>query len=288
VGTLLGEIELPRPKAAAPAAPVADFGTSPNGAGPVAGKYVYCIIACEEPVSFGAFGIGGRNDRIYTVHHGRLAAVVSDSPIGIYDPTRENVLAHEHVNQLVMNKFTVIPMAFSTIFRTDDDIVAFLRETHDAMVDILVKMKDKIEFGLKVLWDRDAVLKAIEASNDGLARLKEQIANNRQRSTYFERMQLGWMVERALKDQSESYISGIYNALRDHAVASRQDKPIGDKMILNAAFLVEREHEADFDAAVQELARSFGGKLAFRYTGPWPPYNFVNVRLRLERSGAQG
>ena len=27
-------------------------------------------------------------------------------------------------------------------------------------------------------------------------------------------------------------------------------------------------------------------KLTFKYTGPWPPYNFVNIRLKLERSTA--
>ena len=26
-------------------------------------------------------------------------------------------------------------------------------------------------------------------------------------------------------------------------------------------------------------------KLTFKYTGPWPPYNFVNIRLKLERAG---
>ena len=31
-----------------------------------------------------------------------LAAVVSDTPIVIYDPTRDNVLAHEFVNETVM------------------------------------------------------------------------------------------------------------------------------------------------------------------------------------------
>jgi hypothetical protein len=24
--------------------------------------------------------------------------------------------------------------------------------------------------------------------------------------------------------------------------------------------------------------------LTFKYTGPWPPYNFVNIRLKLERA----
>ena len=57
-------------------------------------------------------------------------------------------------------------------------------------------------------------------------------------------------------------------------------------MILNAAFLVERDKAAEFDAKVQEIARKYEGTLRFLYTGPWPPYNFVNIRLKLEHEGA--
>ena len=58
------------------------------------GKYVYCIIKSKEPRSFGPVGIGGRGDEVHTVHYEDLAAVVSNTPIIVYDPTRENVLAH--------------------------------------------------------------------------------------------------------------------------------------------------------------------------------------------------
>jgi hypothetical protein len=78
----------------------------------------------------------------------------------------------------------------------------------------------------------------------------------------------------------------IYDQLQDCATASRHNKPIGDKMILNAAFLVERDKASEFDQKVQEIAQRYEGKLRFHYTGPWPPYNFVNVRLKLERAGA--
>src|SRR5688572_33266724 len=56
------------------------------------GKYVYCIIRSSEERDFGAIGIGGEGKRVYTVRYRDLAAVVSDTPIRIYDPTRENVL----------------------------------------------------------------------------------------------------------------------------------------------------------------------------------------------------
>ena len=49
-------------------------------------------------------------------------------------------------------------------------------------------------------------------------------------------------------------------------------------------FLVAREQETHFDAKVKEIDARYE-KLTFKYTGPWPPYNFVNIRLKLERAG---
>lgn len=254
-----------------------------DGQGPE-GKYIYCIIEERQPKTFGKIGIGGRGDEIYTVHHGNLAAVVSDTPLVVYDPTRENALRHEQVNETVMNDYTVIPMSFGTVFKRADDVVEFLKGTSDALMDVLQKMRDKIELGLKVNWDRDAIIRDIEQENEEISRLKTEI-NRASSSTYFARMQLGRLVEQAMTSRSDQYVAEVYDHLRETAVASRAGKPIGDKMILNAAFLVDRDKANEFDERVQEIAKKHEGKLTFRYTGPWPPYNFVNIRLKLERAG---
>ena len=248
------------------------------------GKYVYCIIKTEAPRDFGTIGIGGRGDKVYTVHYKEFGAVVSNCPLIVFDPTRENALAHEHVNEVVMKDFTVLPMSFGTVFRTENDIKEFLKGTYEALSDVLQKMEGKIEFGLKVNWDKDQVIKEIETENEDIRRLKEEISSNTSTSTYFSRMQLGRVVESALQAKADAYVTEIYESLRDAAIASRSNKPIGDKMIMNAAFLVERDRATTFDQKVQEIALRYEGKLSFRYTGPWPPYNFVTIRLQLERS----
>ena len=259
-----------------------------EGDGAQEGVYVYCIIESSEPRTFGKIGIGGRSDEVFTVHYLDLAAVVSRAPLIVYDPTRENALTHEHVQEVVMNEhgFTPVPMSFGTLFKTDDDTVEFLKDTYDALRDVLVKMKDKLEFGLKVNWDRDQVLREIEQQNEVIRRLKAEIETNTQSSTYFARMQLGRLVEQALVDRSESIVREIYDHLRDAAIASRSNKVIGDKMIMNAAFLVGRDQAEHFDAKVHDIGKKFEGTLSFRYTGPWPPYNFVTIRLQLERSAS--
>jgi hypothetical protein len=208
------------------------------------GKYVYCVIHSAELRRFGAAGIGDNGS-------------------------------------IVMRDHTVIPMSFGTIFKTKDDIVQLLRSAYDAFGDVLAKMRDKMEFGLKVLWDRDSIVKDIEDEDEGIHRLKNEIALQKG-STYFARMQYGRAIDAALQARSERYGSEILDRLRDVAVASRINKPIGDKMIMNAAFLVSRDQEAAFDTRVKSIAAEHE-KLTFKYTGPWPPYNFVNIRLKLER-----
>ena len=248
------------------------------------GKYVYCIVRSERQRDFGAIGIGG-GQRVFTVAFQDLAAVVSDTPIVIYDPTRDNVLAHEFVNETVMREFTVIPMSFGTVFRSEDDVTELLRSTYQAFSDVLDKMQDKIEFGLKVLWDREKVVANLERENDEIRRLKDEISRHSASSTYFARMQLGRLIESALEDMSQRYVADIHEQLKTVAVASRSNKVIGDRMIMNAAFLVERAQEAPFDEKVKEASRQYEDILTFKYSGPWPPYNFVNIKLKLEKAG---
>src|SRR5712691_487920 len=112
---------------------------------PEQGKYVYCIIKTEVLREFGAVGIGGRGDRVYTVPFQEFAAVVSNCPLVVFDPTRENALAHEHIKE-------------------------FLKGTYEALSDVLQKMEGKIEFGLKVNWDKDKVVKEIESENEEIRR----------------------------------------------------------------------------------------------------------------------
>src|SRR5438094_10398277 len=96
---------------------------SSDADGMAEGVYVYCIIECSEPRTFGKIGIGARGDDVFTVHYRDLAAVVSRAALQVYDPTRENALTHEHVNEVVMidNGFTPVPMSFGTLFKTEED-----------------------------------------------------------------------------------------------------------------------------------------------------------------------
>ena len=139
-------------------------------------------------------------------------------------------------------------------------------------------MQNKLEFGLKVLWDRDAVIAEIEEEDEDIRRLRSEIASQKG-STYFARMQYGRLHRSGAAEPVGALRVGILEDLRASAVAARINKPIGDKMILNGAFLVSRDSEARVRSARVKQVAAQHEKLTFKYLGPWPPYNFVNIRL---------
>lgn len=255
----------------------------PEGPPGVGGRYVYGIVEAKDPTTFGKIGIGGGGELVYTIRYQDIAAVVSNTAVFIFDPTRENALVHEHVIETVMKVHTIIPMSFGTVFRTDDDIREVLRSIYSSLKDVLNQMAGKLEFGLKVNWDREQIIEELKEEDEEIRRFHEEIIRKHLQSTYLARMQLGRMVDKAMAERSTQYVRDIYEALRGVCVASRDNQPIGDKMIMNAAFLVERKREAEFDGVVNKIAKKYGKRLKFKYTGPWPPYNFVNIRLKLER-----
>src|SRR6185437_6428634 len=231
------------------------------------GRYVYGILQSRERLDFGKIGIGGEGEPVYTVNYQDIAAVVSNTSVYIFDPTRENALAHEHVIETVMRNNTIIPMSFGTVFRTDNDIREVLKSIYPSLKDVLHQMAGKLEFGLKVNWDRDQIIEDIKREDEEIRQFHQEIIRKHLQSTYLARMQLGRMIDKALAERSIGYVREIYEALRGVCVASRDNQPIGDKMIMNAAFLVERDREPEFDEAVNTIAKKYGQRLKFKYTG---------------------
>src|SRR5579864_5979283 len=189
-----------------------------NEAGPAAspsapgegGRYVYGIVRSKGAMNFGSIGIGGVGEQVYTVNYVDIAAVVSKTPVAIFDPTRENALAHEHVIETVMKNYTIIPMSFGTVFRTDDDIREVLKGIYSSVKDVLEQMAGKLEFGLKVTWDRDRIIEELQREHDEIHRFHQELTRKHLQSTYFARMQLGRMIDKALAELAANYVREIY------------------------------------------------------------------------------
>lgn len=244
-------------------------------------QYLYCVIRSSEPQQFNNLGIGGRGDIVYTVQYEDLAAVVSDSPIVEYDNTRRNMMAHTVVLEEVLQRFTILPVRFATVAPDEKTVrEKLLKRRYGELIMLLRDMDGLVELGLKALWYEGIVFDEILAENPGIRELRDKLARRPAEETYYDRMSLGEKVEAAMNRKRVEDSEHILSRLRPLVRKTRKNPEISERMVLNAAFLLEKEHQTDFDVAVQALDGEIGKRLIFKYVGPVPPYNFVNIVVR--------
>jgi hypothetical protein len=252
-------------------------------------KYLYCIIKCSRERSFnGVQAVGGRGDEVHTVGFKDLAVVVSDSPDMKYDVTRANMMAHQRVIERVMDEgFTVLPVRFGTVTRKDaatpvQDIQHKLLEGRfDELENLHDQLKERVELGLKALWrDEKAIFGEIVAENRAIRRLRDSLMPYMERApdaTHFDRLRVGELVRAALDRKRQTEAKRILSRIRPMAERIRENKVIMDRMVLNAAFLVDKAREQACDEAVRKLGEELGERMVFKYVGPTPPFNFCEI-----------
>jgi len=249
-------------------------------------KYLYCIIPCCENRTFDVNVIGNEGGVVHTVCHQGLAAVVSDSPATQYESTRQNMMAHERVLETVMRETTLLPVRFGTV--TDSassvkNIKKLLESRFEEFEELLREMEGKVELGLKAFWcNEKTVYEEIVAEDAAIRRLRDSLSGKPPEATHFDRVRLGEMVKEALNRKRAKEAARILLPLRQLPHSIRENDVFGDRMVVNAAFLVDRSKEPEFDRAVSKLDEQFGGRVALKYIGSAPPYNFVNIVVNWE------
>ena len=245
------------------------------------GKYIYGIIRNSDPLNYGPIGMGKRADLVYSISYKGISAIVSNSPIIIYEARRVNMITHEKVLEEVMKQFTVLPVRFSTISEHDDDagILRILEKDYKKFDEMLDKMEGKKELGLKILANESAIYESIIEKYDEIRIMRGKLMNLPADKTHYQRMKIGEMVAEALKKETENFKTMILDVLNPLSEDQKLNDNYGEMMILNAAFLIKNSAEPAFDKAVNDLDEKFGNLMTFRYVGTLPPYNFVNLTI---------
>lgn len=90
--------------------------------------------------------------------------------------------------------------------------------------------------------------------------------------------------ENATWDGKEKCKSVFLDTLKKKAVQSKELKLFSERLILNTSFLVDRDKINDFSSEVEQLGNKYP-YLKIQYSGPWPPYNFVDIQILSRKRG---
>jgi hypothetical protein len=242
------------------------------------GKYIYCIIGTKQERNFGPVGIGGRGDEVLTIGYDDLSMVVSNHAMTKFVVNRENILAHEKVIEEVMKEFaSVLPVRFGTVASNADEVRNLLDRRHKEFKNLLRDMDHKIELGVKGIWkNRDVIFKEIIKENKEIKKAREKIQNDTGKKIQA-KMEVGKMVEQALVKKKQKEAEKLVDFLRRTVFDCKLNKTIADNMFMNAAFLVDKGREKEFDNIMDDLDDKYKARIKFIYTGPLPVFNFVNI-----------
>ena len=151
-------------------------------------------------------GIGGRGDKVYTMHQNGLAAVVSSSPVVQYPVRRDNMMAHQHVLEEVMKKFTLLPVRYCTIAEDEEKIKEkVLQARAGEFKDLLEKMKGKVELGVRAFWtNTEGIFGEIISENEEISELKKRsLKKNQNKKAYAGKIKIGGLVQHALEEKKK-------------------------------------------------------------------------------------
>ncbi len=246
------------------------------------GKYLYCIIAGNEYRGFGPIGIGGRGDVVSTIGYQDISAVISSTPMNQYVIDQENMLCHEKVIETVMKDFTVLPVRFCTIASSAEELRTMLRQRHSELKGLLKDMDNKFEMGLKAVWkNMHQIYQEIVDDSPAIRELKQKADASPETPADPIRIELGRAVKEALDRKKERESARMIPAFKKIILDVKLNRLVGDSMVLNAAFLIDRSREKAFDLVIGDLQEKLDDRMLLKYVGPAPLFHFVNLVMKM-------
>lgn len=248
------------------------------------GIYIFSGIQTTEDEDFGTIEIEGEERETFTIRYKDAAMVAAMVPMKIYNPNRQNLMMHQHAVAAIMSKNdTVIPISFGNVFKSKEDVKVLLENLYPQFEKLFPAIKGKIEVGLKVIGKKEW-LEAKVNGNPEVEKMSASVKGKSEAAGYYERIQLGGVAQKLFADLQNEVKAEVFTPLEEAAEAAKANEPTGETMLLNAAFLIDRDSEELFDQKVNEAHEKWKDKVDFNYSGPWPAYNFVNIRLKVEEN----
>jgi hypothetical protein len=246
------------------------------------GVYIFCAIPDGRSLKLGKITFDHQERDLFTIPYKDCSMVVTNTPLKIIRPIKENLIAHQNTISQIMNDYAVIPMSFGNVFQSKEVVRSLLEVLYDEFQQLFPNLENKIEVGLKVIGKKDWLESKIQQNNQ-IGMIKQEIDRKSESASFYDRIKLGEMAKQFFDVLQEEALMDIFTPLTELAEASKENEVIGDRMLLNSAFLIDRNNEELFDKKVNELYEKYCERYEFNYTGPWPAYNFINIRLKVEK-----
>jgi len=181
----------------------------------------------------------------------------------------------------VMTKHSIIPMRLGTFAGSDEEVREILAKGYKTIKDILARSENCIEMDVvATLNDFNSFLREEVSEADEIKQFKQLLIGKKGGVTIDDQMRVGVLVKRYLDKKKAEYADQIQNALSEIAQNFKAHDLMDDTMVLNTAFLMDKNKQKDFEQKLDQINNRFEEKLNFRCVGPLPPYSFYTLEIK--------
>ncbi len=230
--------------------------------------YLYGIIDSSNQMANSIYGLEGAC--VYNIPYCDIGAVISECTEPAQNNTKGNVLAHEEVVERLVGHFTVLPVRFQTIIDGRDNLLSMMQSYYKDFRDNLDRVRNKVEFGIKVIWPSDKIKEHIINTCNKKVSIPDNSSNKRFIREKFEK----YRIDKEFEKKADKFIDVMDIFFGKFAAKKKLKKLKTENLLLDAVYLVERDRQDDFKEAFEHI-KGPHTNFKFLFSGPWPPYNFV-------------
>jgi hypothetical protein len=241
--------------------------------------YLYGITDAPADIPAGLPGIDG--GEVEAIVEGELAAVVTRVARRTIRAQRSNLAAHHRLLRALVAQRGVLPCAFGIVAADEEQVRNVLRRNQDALAGQLVRLRGKVEMSLGVSWNTSNIFDFFVATNHELRELRDRVFRPGKAPSLDERMELGRLFESQLRQCRQRHTQQVVDTLSPYCVEIRVVDAGQEQMIMKLVCLLGKDQQERFEEGIQEAARKFDDHYNFKYSGPWAPFDFVDVSLDL-------
>ncbi|MFI5406806.1 MAG: GvpL/GvpF family gas vesicle protein [Nitrososphaerales archaeon] len=239
------------------------------------GRYVYGIV--DNNIKDDLGNIGLYDSSVYKIPFKDISALVSPILFKEIHPSVNEINSHQRVVETSRERWTTLPVRFGTMFKSDDGVKEFLTRSYKELRAKITKFKNKEEYGLKVIIDKDELLKIdlkIE-DNQEIKKIKEEMVEAGEGASYFLKMKLDEAMRTEILKKVDAIGNDIHKQLSDISTTSCTLRSELAQVMLNASYLIDKHEKDRFDLQIDKIKRKYESLgITLHVSGPWAPYSF--------------
>lgn len=262
------------------------------------GFYVYCIRQLTNTFSTGTKGVKfAKSTKVFPFKD--IEAIVGEVDPSKFDGEKikekllndvkwaeENVRAHHEVIDQAFQIGVVIPMKFGTMYKNKESLVEMLAKYYLQFTNVISQLQDKKEWGVKAYLNHKKFIESLKKKNKEIQKLEKRGSSLPEGMRWYTERKIDEIIAQVLEEETEEKLRYLVEKLEKYSEKVRMNEALSKdiqepdrEMIMNVACLVKNDALQSFKDLFHELAKETKHKgILLELTGPWPPYNFVEIK----------